>query len=517
MSSSAFRHVLDHSLLYGPLLGSGAYSTTSKLVVVTAAISFAVLYNIAIGIYNVYFHPLSKFPGPKLAAAFKLYEAFYTVRGQSHKMFAKLHERYGEVVRYSPDSLSIINETAWHDIYMARHPQMRKSTEVRPVNGAHSIVFAPDDIHARQRKVLAHAFSEKALREQEPLIQTYMDLLVKNLREDAEASTQTNITAELNYLTFDLIGDLTFASPFNALRNREEHPWMTNMFKSIYERTIMGALLEFPIFFPFLALFAGSLKKGSMRQMEYCLRKVKERIEQGAQRPDFMAQVLKNNDLEDTSKGMTRAEIDITFNTLMSAGSETTATTLSGCMYLLAKNKRVAEKLKTEVREAFGNGNEISVVKTNQLSYLLAVIEEALRIYPPVPVPLSRRTPAEGASICGQWVPGNTVVGIPQFAANSSPVNFTSPEEFLPERFFPQVDERYAGDRKAIYQPFSAGPRNCVGRNLAYSEMKLALCRIVYDFDFELVDEGDDWLDQKVYGLWDKKPLMMRFMERKSG
>lgn len=46
--------------------------------------------------------------------------------------------------------------------------------------------------------------------------------------------------------------------------------------------------------------------------------------------------------------------------------------------------------------------------------------------------------------------------------------------------------------------------------------MKLALCRIVYEFDFELVDEEDNWFDQKVYTLWNKKPLMMSFMERKS-
>lgn len=118
---------------------------------------------------------------------------------------------------------------------------------------------------------------------------------------------------------------------------------------------------------------------------------------------------------------------------------------------------------------------------------------------------------------CRALISLQTIVGVAQLAANHSSVNFTSPEEFLPERFLSQVDKRFAGDRKAVSQPFSVGPRNCVGRNLAYSEMKLALCRIVYQFDFELVDKEDDWFDQKVYTLWNKKPLMMRFMERKSG
>lgn len=196
-------------------------------------------------------------------------------------------------------------------------------------------------------------------------MKTYMDLLINNLREDAEASAQTNMVAELNYLTFDLIGDLAFASPFDALKDRKTHPWMATFFESIIEGTILGNLLGFPLLVPFIALFANSLRKSSVRQIKYTQEKVKARIEQGTQRPDFMAQVLKNNDLEDTSKGMTRAEIDITFNLLMIAGSETTATLLSGCMYLLAKNKRAADELKTEVRQAFANADEITVVKVS--------------------------------------------------------------------------------------------------------------------------------------------------------
>lgn len=78
-------------------------------------------------------------------------------------MYAKLHETYGEVVRWGPDSLSFIDEAAWRDIYMARQPQMKKVFKSPTVNGAHDIFVAPDDVHSRQRKVLAHAFSEKAV------------------------------------------------------------------------------------------------------------------------------------------------------------------------------------------------------------------------------------------------------------------------------------------------------------------------------------------------------------------
>jgi cytochrome P450 len=194
-------------------------------------------------------------------------------------------------------------------------------------------------------------------------MKTYIDLLINNLHEDTQQGRSVDIVAYLNYLTFDLIGDLSFASPFDALKNRAAHPWMSTFFASVIEGTILGQLLQFPILLPLLSLFSGSLRKSAKQQIEYTQEKVRGRIEGGAERHDFMAQVLKNNDFADLDKGMTRPEIDVTFNLLMIAGSETTATLLSGCMFLLAKNKGIARKLKDEVRRAFADTEEITVVK----------------------------------------------------------------------------------------------------------------------------------------------------------
>ena len=151
----------------------------------------------------------------------------------------------------------------------------------------------------------------------------------------------------------------------------------------------------------------------------------------------------------------------------------------------------------------------------NRLPYLLAVLEEALRHYPPVPVALSRVTPPEGASVCGVWVPGDVMVGVPQLAAFHSPKNFAEAESFIPERFLPEKDARFENDRKAAFQPFSVGPRNCLGRNLAYAEMKLILARCIFNFDFTLADGNGDWVKrQNTYMLWEKPPLSLKVKER---
>ena len=114
-------------------------------------------------------------------------------------------------------------------------------------------------------------------------------------------------------------------------------------------------------------------------------------------------------------------------------------------------------------------------------------------------------------------MPTDTQVGIPQYAANRSSTNFADPELFIPERFLKEHEERYAKDSKNVVQPFSMGPRNCIGQNLARLEMRLILAKLVWNFDMQLCEEDDSWVtSQKAYGLWDKDPLLVKIVERRA-
>ncbi|KIW25940.1 uncharacterized protein PV07_09074 [Cladophialophora immunda] len=492
-------------LLYG--LGQALAATP---VVICGAVFLYLLYLLSLGIYNIYFHPLSKFPGPKLACATELFAVFHFVRGQRVKFSKKLHAQYGEVVRTRPNELSFLNERAWKDIYMHRqgHKQMQKAGIPARQNRAHAIIIAPDDVHARQRRLLSHAFSERALRDQEPLIQEYVSLLISNMRDDAKEGRETDMVQNFNLTTFDIISDLSFGESFGGLRMRTPHPWVQAFFDMATIGTIMTQLVLLKI--PIISILVGLLVLPILRKrlgiMAYTKDKIEKRIDQGTERPDFMSYVLRHND----ENGMSREEIQATFNVLMIAGSETTATSLAGCIYLLQKHPEVRQKLHAEIRNTFRDDKEITMLSVGHLMYLDAVVEESLRLYPPVPIALNRTTPPEGAAICGHWVPGNVAVGIPQFAAYTSPLNFVEPDSFAPERMLRDHDVKFDKDHKAVLQPFSTGPRNCIGRNLAIAEIKLILARIIFNFDLELVDERSNWLDQEVSSLWKKHPLMVR-------
>lgn len=96
-----------------------------------------------------------------------------------------------------------------------------------------------------------------------------------------------------------------------------------------------------------------------------------------------------------------------------------------------------------------------------------------------------------------------------QYPANHSSRNWTDPDAFVPERWM--GDERYKDDNHASMNAFSFGPRNCLGKNLAYAEMRLIAAKVLFNFDLELQDAFTDWMEgQKVFTLWEKPSLMVK-------
>jgi len=364
-------------------------------------------------IYNIYFHPLRSFPGPKSFAATRLSHVRSLLSGQLSFTVQDLHDEYGEIVRIAPDELSFNSPQAWRDIYGHRqgHKSLVKDLAFFgiPLEGVHSIITTPSDAdHSRMRRLLAHAFSEKALREQEPLITSYIDLLIGKLHQQIRSPNKgkVDIVRWYNYTTFDIIGDLAFGEPFDCLKNEEYHSWVAQIFQSVKFGAFLQATRRFPPLTKALGyVLPRSLKEQRMKHMANNKAKVDKRLKLGREvdRPDFISYILRHND----EKGMSESEILSSASTLIIAGSETTATLLSGTTFHLLKNPETYKKLVNEVRAAFKYEDEINNITVNKLEYLHAVLEEGLRIYPPVPCTLPRKTPAEGDEICGRWIPGN--------------------------------------------------------------------------------------------------------------
>lgn len=163
-------------------------------------------------------------------------------------------------------------------------------------------------------------------------------------------------------------------------------------------------------------------------------------------------------------------------------------------------------RLVQEIRAAHTKPDEITMESTQQLKYLQAVLKEGLRMYPPAPTALPRIIPKGGAIVGDEFIPEGTVVGVHPTALNRSEALFHKPNEFRPERWLGE-DSAYQNDCLTSIEPFSTGPRNCIGKNLALHEMRLILATTLYHFDLHLCEESADWGKQKVYLLWEKIPL----------
>ncbi|OIW22978.1 putative cytochrome P450 monooxygenase [Coniochaeta ligniaria NRRL 30616] len=489
----------------------------------TGLVALAALFcTIAHAIYNLYFHPLAKFPGPFLHRASRLPFIYRMLRGTLPTDVLAFHERYGTVVRLAPNELAFASHQAWRDIYGHKPGQdelPKSKLFYRNTGMPPSIVSEDKENHALLRRLLANGFSDRSMREQEPIIGSYVDLLIRRLREysvDRDAKDETtglqqrrklDMTAWYNWTTFDIIGDLAFGEPFGCLDRAKYHPWVAAIGATIHSATILliAKLLGLqPLLLPIFKRMMKGRKEHGKRTQE----KLNRRMEMKVERHDLIEPLLTIKD----ELGPERLRINA--STLIIAGSETTATLLTGVTYLLLSNPDTFRKLTDEVRSSFKSDDEITLLSVGSLTYMFACLNEALRVYPPVAGGMPRSTPNGEATIDGYVVPKDTSIAVWQWATNHRSANFKEPFAFRPERWM--HDPRYAGDDLDAVRPFSVGPRDCVGKNLAYAEMRLILAKVVYNFDMELADKDVDWLQQKVYTLWSKPPLNVYLTPRKA-
>lgn len=366
-------------------------------------------------VYNIYFHPLSAFPGPRTWAASSIPFTRSCLAGSAPFDILKLHDRYGDVVRIRPNELSFIHHRASKDL--KRH---QKSENIKdPIwfgtpGLKDSLLGASSEIHARFRRMLAPAFSSKAVSLQETLIQLYVDQLISGLQrsrgsDQAGKVNEVNLGDWFSYFTFDIIGDLAFGEPFDCMKSADYHPWVAGTIRSMEALMYMGLSRQYlPSLDTLIPKVMPKRLAAAMRNHgKLASEKVAKRLASSSTRLDFIGVMSNNGREKDSVDQMTPEEIRANATILLVAGAETTATALAGAVHLLTDNPFVLERLTTEIRTNFSHERDINLVRVGQLKYLTAVIDEVLRIYPPAPWAQPRQVRPEGDVIAGRYVPGS--------------------------------------------------------------------------------------------------------------
>ena len=421
------------------------------------------------------------------------------------------------------DHVSVDGGVGWKDVYFAK-PEFSKHIDGFDEYYKISMLSAPTAEHRRLRRLYAPAFTDKAIRVQEPILQRFVSLLLQRLSE--QEGQAVDINTWFNYTSFDIMGELTFGESFHCLDRSELHAWIALIFENLKAVVLLRAFRSYALprkLLPFLMTKEQVAKKEGHEN--YTRDKVLQRISEGRDaRQDFMMHFM-----EHMEKGeLTENEVRVNAGVFIVAGSETTAVTLSTLIYYICKNSEIYAELTREIRETFNTEDDITVSSTIKLEYFNMCLKEALRIHAPAPDLASRTSP--GAFVGGHWLPegvstshlitppsnyqpdtNQTEITLPTHSTFQNPTHFHHPSTFAPARFAPSstsqyYDPAFAHDSLSVFEPFGAGARDCIGKHLAWAQMRLIAARLLWRYDVQVDWEvSDGWLErQRVWMVWEK-------------
>ncbi|EKM52044.1 uncharacterized protein PHACADRAFT_102490 [Phanerochaete carnosa HHB-10118-sp] len=466
---------------YGPVLAPIVALTTYHGVLLAS-----------ISLYRVSpWHPVSRYPGPLPAKLSKWWMVWQERHGKQHLYIRALHDRYGDVVRIGPNDISIRDVDAVAPMMgtngLPKGPSMYAVAMEPPISGL--IGIRDPVVHARRRRPWTRAFSTAALKEYEPILVRNITKLREQL---ASQRGGVNLATWFSWMTYDVMGDMVFGGGSDMLTHGDKDGiW------SMIQTAAEGQMLYHHI--PWLAHFARRLpvSGGVKKRRRWALERTTVRYKQGATTKDlfyYLVSLMSNEDgAEQTSPPAGQVISDGVLATI--AASDTTSSVLSNAFWNILRYPQYYKRLQAEVDQYYPAGeNALDPKHYSKMVFLDAVLNETMRMYPVIPSGSQRAPiPGKGDRIIGPYfIPNGTQTRMHFWSLQRHARYFTHPDTFWPERFLiaeglerAPEGEPFVHDANAFI-PFSFGPSNCVGKNLAQVEMRMVFCHLLQNLEFEL-------------------------------
>src|SRR5438876_1468704 len=325
-----------------------------------------------------------------------------------------------------------------------------------------------------QRRLIQPAFHRKRLSTYGTLMTEATVAMLERWQAYSERGMPLHMAEEMMRLTLRIVGQALF-----SLDLSQETSTIGSAVTTLLEQ------LGDYVFRPFPPLSVPTPRNRRIQRTIHMLdqlvyRMIAERRTRQTEGRDLLSMLLLAQD-EETGQGMNDRQVRDEVVTLLLAGHETTANTLTWTWYLLSQSPEIERRLHAELNEVLG-GRVPSVADLPELKYTRMVIEEALRLYPPAPV-LSRKAIAAD-ELQGYPIAANSMILISPYAVHRHPALWEEPERFDPERFTP---ERAAARPAYTYFPFGGGPRMCMGNSFAMMEAQLILSTVAQRYQLRLI------------------------------
>ncbi|KAI9035869.1 cytochrome P450 [Aspergillus affinis] len=428
-------------------------------------------------LYRLFHHPLRHFPGPIAARISPLWFSTKVLKRDAHRKVSVLHKVYGPIVRIGPSTLSIVHSSGIATIY-GPNTRCTKAAFYDLDHPSKSLQSMRDPAeHRKRRRAWSPAFGDSQLRGYEVRMRPYRQRLLDRLTGMADEPLE--LRKWFNLYTFDIMGDMAFGEGFGGIERGELIGSIQNM----------GAMIDFVgLFLPVWMLCLFTRIPGASKNWHLYLDWATERLNR---RIEVLFDLFFEN-FEDAAlishldgREPTKEDQQLLggdSRLIITAGSDTSATTLATMMYELLRNPAEISKLRSELAPHIEPDGDFQHVKIQHLEHLNGVINEALRLYPAVPCHMQRKTPPEGILIEGVWIPGGMTVMCPQYVLGRSERCYVNPNSFIPERWYSSPE--LIRDKSA-FAPFSIGQSGCIGKPLALMNLRTTIARLVMEFDFD--------------------------------
>ncbi|TDZ21526.1 Benzoate 4-monooxygenase [Colletotrichum orbiculare MAFF 240422] len=478
---------------------------------------FVVLFYFVIYPLVVYFRDpkgLRKFPNfSTFSGASSIPFMLLARTGARSSRLIQIHKEKGAILRTGPNSLSFSDIRAIKDIYGHGTPCTKdESYDVTAGSHFHLADVVDKHDHARKRKVLSSAYALKNLEGWEHKVADKVDRLFRQLDRRCTGPLPKgqmfpepgDLTVDYrkwtNFFTLDAIADIGLSERLGLLdrghdrvpaRRKDGTTWEVGLRDSLYPTARKQSLLVWPYehyrlinrLSDVLPYYRGMTEAargwdGIVLQLS---RRRLERYRAGERLDDFFQALMEGKGGEPNN--LEWGEIVAEVNIMMNAGSVTTAIAIANVLFQLLRNPRHLGRLRDEVDGVLDPDEVVAPYdKVKHLPFLRACLDESLRLFPPTPHGLPRKTPPEGMHVMGEWVPGGTTVAVSAVVAHRDESVFPEADKFVPDRWL--------GDKGKELQPyflaFSAGARGCIGRNISYLEQAVLLASVVHRYEFAL-------------------------------
>jgi cytochrome P450 len=371
------------------------------------------------------------------------------------------------------DDFLIIKPEYIEHVLLTNRVNYQKSQFLRHLLGpllGNGLLISEGEFWRRQRRIAAPAFHSRRIAD---FIATMGSCSEAALARWPTMTQPFDIAAEMMALTLNIISRTMFS------RDVSGDVQAVRRLMDIVVTLRLGLLdlLGFPEWLP--RRQPKAYRRAIVEFEALVSRFLAERRADGIDRGDLMSMLLTARDPE-TDEGMSDKQLRDEILTIFLAGHETTANALSWCWYLLAQHPEAEARLHGELDRVLG-GRRPNFADLAELKWTRMVIEEAMRLYPPVHT--TARTAIGEDRIGGVRVPPGALVTISPYVTHRNPNLWPEPERFDPERFSPPcVAQRH----RFAYLPFGGGPRICIGNSFALAEAQVIVAAIAQRYRVRL-------------------------------